>query len=126
MVISNEADPTQMQLLGIHVHLEFELCLKSNLRDLKDSDSALFSQVSIMLPLHLSFFLVSCQLFFLVAIQVILDALSHDFFDIPLALRWVSDGFFRHHTEIIRHGNASLGCWHQTKRYLLLSVSFLF
>ena len=123
-MIGNETDSSQMQLLRIHVHLELQLRLKSNFRDFEYSNSALLGQVSIMCTLHLFFFLISCQLILFVTIQVVLNALGHYLFDISFALGWISNGLFGHHSQIVGHGDASLGRRHQTKRHFLLSISF--
>ena len=75
-----------MQLLGIHVNSELELCLQCNFLNFKDCDAAFVCQISFMLPFHLRFFLVSGKFFFFVAIQVVLYPLSDNFLHLSFTL----------------------------------------
>ena len=74
---------------------------------------------------HLSILLLSRQLFLLVPIEMVLDALRNDLFYLSLALGWVRYRFLRHHAQIVGHSHASLWSWSEAERNLLLAVTLL-
>ena len=109
-----------MELLGIHVHFELQLCCQWYVFDLEDSDLALISQISLMLPLHLGFFLIPCEFISLVPLQVVLHSLRDDLLHFLLALGRVCYRFLSHHPQVVRHGHPGLRRRHKAKRNLLL------
>ena len=90
-----------MQLLGVHIDFKLQLRLQCNLLNLEHSHSTLFLQVSFMLAFHLGFFLVTSQLLFFVAVQMILDALGNYFLNFSLAFSRVSNGLFCHDSQVV-------------------------
>ena len=104
-----------MQLLGVHIDFKLQLRLQCNLLNLEHSHSTLFLQVSFMLAFHLGFFLVTSQLLFFVAVQMVLDALCNYFLHFSLAFGWVSNGLFCHYSQIVGHCDTCLRRWHQPK-----------
>lgn len=115
MVICYETDSSKVKLLGIHVYFEFELGSKFYLLDLKNSNATFFCQVSIVLTLHLGLFFITSELIVFVTIQMVLDSLGHDFFDLSFTLRWVGNRLLSHNSEVVGHRDPGFRSRHETQ-----------
>lgn len=72
---------------------------------------------------QLCILLITSKLTLLVPIFVVLDALSYDFLDFSFALGRVSNRFFCHNAQVIRHSDAGLWRRSETQRDFLLPVA---
>jgi hypothetical protein len=106
VLVSDQAQPTEMQLLSVHCYFKLQLGLQWNSLNPEQCHLAVFVKVALVFPFHLGLFFSGSQLLLFVASQVVLQALCNNPLDFLLALRRVLNGFFGHYSQVVGHCDA--------------------
>ena len=113
-----------MELLGIHVYLEFQMRLIQSVNLEYRNSALIINDISFMFTSHLGLSLFSCQLIVLIPLKMSLKSLLHNLLHLLFHSWWVSYRFFSHYLHIV----TELHFWkrdrHETKLYFLLLILF--